>query len=162
MRDIYIFWGIRIVAVLAVAIFAWLYINKLPQPAGVSDLLASVIFPNGSRVNVEVASTKQAQSQGLSGRTSLPPNQGMFFIFPEESTHPFWMPNMNFNIDIIWLNSSYHVTEIKKDVKPLLSGIGVPELFINTQPAKYVLEVNAGVVDQNQLHVGDILKYSAN
>src|SRR5476651_1827173 len=55
---------------------------------------------------VEVATTSAQQQQGLSGRASLPKNQGMLFIFQTANRYPFWMKDMKFNLDMIFINNN--------------------------------------------------------
>src|SRR3989344_8940875 len=52
---------------------------------------------------IEIADTQEKQKKGLSGRDNLPEDSGMLFVFKEEGHHQFWMKDMNFSIDIIWI-----------------------------------------------------------
>ena len=52
---------------------------------------------------VEVADTVAKRTKGLSGKETLPENEGLFFIFKEIGKHPFWMKDMRFPVDIIWI-----------------------------------------------------------
>jgi len=75
----------------------------------------------------------------------------MLFIFDNESLHGIWMKDMNFAIDILWIDEGYKVVDIKKDAKPE----SYPEVFIPEVPSKYVLEVNAGFLEENDIEIGD-------
>src|SRR3989338_4766663 len=71
---------------------------------GVSNSLSTKkIVMNGQSVIVELAQTPEARKQGLSGRQNLCETCGMLFIFPENNRYTFWMKEMNFPLDIIWL-----------------------------------------------------------
>jgi len=65
---------------------------------------AKLIFPNGRVVTAEIAKTEEERARGLMFRDRLGENEGMLFIFEEPDFYSFWMKNMKFPIDIIWLS----------------------------------------------------------
>ncbi len=67
---------------------------------------------------VEIANTPSAQQKGLSGRTSLPSDHGMLFVFDHEDYWGFWMVEMNFPLDIIWFNSNRQAVFIEQNLPP--------------------------------------------
>src|SRR5258708_37457165 len=79
--------------------FIFLQINKTPTPP------AKVTIDN-QIFSVEVATTSAQQQQGLSGRNSLPKDQGMLFVFKTAYRYPFWMHNMKFPLDIIFMRDN--------------------------------------------------------
>lgn len=106
-----------------------------------------------TRITVEVADTEWKRAQGLSGRPSLPQNSGMLFVFPTKNRYSFWMKEMKFPLDFVWIEGN-RVVEITEDVpspKPDESPASLtPKLSVDK-----VLEVNAGVVDSSEIRVGD-------
>ena len=108
--------------------------------------------------SVETAITPEEHYQGLSGRTELPQGEGMLFIFDHEQELKFWMFDMNFPIDIIWIDSSCRVIDATLNADPPAPGQSPVELprFSPQAPAKYVLEVNAGEFEDAGLEAGDI------
>ncbi len=96
----------------------------------------------GGELDLEIADEGAERGQGLSGRRGLPADQGMLFLFPEANTHAFWMKDMRFPIDIIYLYEGT-VTEVFPSVAPPLPG-GVPATVQPTVPADAVLELFAG------------------
>lgn len=88
----------------------------------------------------EVASTEAARERGLSGRDSLAPGSGMLFVFDHDDKFGFWMKDMKFAIDIVWLDASGTVLTIAPDLSPST----YPNAFYPSRPARYVLEVPAG------------------
>lgn len=105
----------------------------------------------GQKVRVDVADDVASQQQGLSGRASLKEDEGLLFIFSQPGKYGFWMKDMNFPIDIIWISEDLKVVYIKKDARPEL----FPEQYSPTRNAKYVLEVVSGFSEKNNLEVGD-------
>ncbi len=107
-------------------------------------------------INVELAVTPHEHAQGLSGRTSLPENQGMLFMFDKPGQYSFWMKDMNFPIDIIWIDENYRIADITKNLSPDT----FPQSFQPSKPAQYVLEVTAGFADRNNINIGDAVDFS--
>jgi uncharacterized membrane protein (UPF0127 family) len=105
----------------------------------------------GTSVKVDLALTREEQAEGLSGRNGLKENEGMLFIFETPDTYNFWMKDMNFAIDMIWLNEGKEIIYIKKDARPE----SYPAVYGPEENAKYVLEVASGFSEKNNLKVGD-------
>src|SRR3989344_341508 len=99
---------------------------------------------NETKIKVDLATTEAEQVKGLSGRESLNEKEGMLFIFDRPGKHYFWMKDMNFPIDMIWIDEDLEIIYIKKDAKPddFLQTFGPDE------DTKYVLEVVAGFSDK--------------
>lgn len=106
-------------------------------------------------VKVELASTVESQEKGLSGREKLEENTGMLFVFKDSGIYPFWMKDMKFNLDLIWLDEAGKIVFIKKNVSP----DSFPESFSNNKNAKYVLEVLAGFSEKNNLKEGNFVEF---
>ena len=105
-------------------------------------------------VDVEIARTAQAMEQGLSGHRPLTDNQGMLFMFQAPGQYGFWMKDMTFDLDIIWMDQDGKIVDIKHDFKPCTpQSCPVYKPAVN---ALYVLEVNAGYCQQHNVKVGDI------
>lgn len=102
-------------------------------------------------VTIEIADNDLERMHGLSGVVSMPKNHGVFFIFDESDYHGIWMKEMNFSIDIIWLNEFSEVVHIEKNISPET----FPNVFRPSKPATYVLEFNSGFVSRNSIKLGD-------
>ncbi len=114
-------------------------------------LLATMPFRIGERViEVERAVTSEQRTRGLSFRSGLVKNTGMLFVFTSDDRYGFWMKDMRFSIDIIWLDASYKIVDMKEWVTPAT----YPTVFYPSAPARYVLEVPAGFVQEHGLSVG--------
>ncbi len=104
-------------------------------------------------VTLEKATTEAARIQGLSGRKSMSDNQGMLFVFEENSQQCMWMKDMKFSLDMVWLNNKAEIVKLEKAVAPNT----YPSTYCSEVPASYVLELNAGVSDKAGLHNGQKL-----
>ncbi len=112
-----------------------------------------------TEITVEIANTEEKRRQGLSGRTGLPENTGMLFVFDKKKIFPsFWMKDMIFSIDIIWISDGKAV-KIDKNVPTPAPGTADSQLslYYPDKPIDYVLEVPAGFSDNNSIQVGDTI-----
>ena len=131
---------------LGLALIAWSAYEVFHQPAPAryqSDLNVSggqKLTIGEKTLNIEVADTDDERMQGLSDRDSLPRGSGMLFIFEKPGVHGFWMKDMRFPIDIVWLDESYKVVDIARSMSPN----SFPHVFYPPRPVKYVLETNPG------------------
>lgn len=107
----------------------------------------------GVPVMVEIATTSAAVQKGLSGRASLGQDQGMLFIFSQPDRYRFWMPDMRFPIDIIWIADD-KVAEIDENVSNRFDPAN-PVFFAPSVPVRHVLEVNAGFSKKYGIAAGD-------
>ncbi len=110
---------------------------------------------NQVTIEAKLADTKAKQVRGLSGEDTLSDSQGMLFIFPEYQTRNFWMKDMLFPIDTIWILDN-KIIGIQKNI-PLLQN-GQITRYQSPLPVNYALEVKAGVCDKNNFKIGDEVK----
>lgn len=113
----------------------------------------TVEFTNGMIVNVEIADTQAERVLGLYGHEPLLENEGMFFVFPNKEIQGFWMKDMLFPIDIIWIDGQM-VVGFQQNAQPENP---VKTIYYSPAPVDSVLEVQAGFVVQNEVHIGDLL-----
>ncbi|MCR4324683.1 MAG: DUF192 domain-containing protein [Candidatus Curtissbacteria bacterium] len=107
-------------------------------------------------VNAKIAADEESRKNGLSKRDSLPLNEGLLFVFPEKGNFTFWMKDMKFAIDIIWLDENKRVVHIVHNAPPEPDSSD-RELtkYSPPTPAVYVLEVNAGLANLNGVQIDD-------
>ncbi len=104
---------------------------------------------------VEVADTAESRQMGLSTRDCIDDNHAMLFVFDNPDLHGFWMKDMKFSIDIVWLDQDKRVVDIKQDVSPAT----YPEVFYPSGTAKYVLETNPGLLESVDVTIGSQLSW---
>ena len=110
-------------------------------------------------LNVDIAATEAEQVQGLSDRKSMQDNQGMLFDFGAGSASEpeFWMKDMYFNLDFVWIKNGA-VVDITQNV-PAPKNFSDPlPLYAPASPVDSVLEVNAGWAEKNNIKIGDLVK----
>ena len=108
-----------------------------------------------SRIFVEVPDDREEFARGLMFRTHLPWNAGMLFAFDDEETRRFWMKNTLIPLDMIFFDSSSKIIDIKENVPPCKQE--ECPTYPSKEPAQYVLEVNAGFVQEKGIKLGDRL-----
>lgn len=105
--------------------------------------------------NVEVVDTPESRQIGLMYREELSLDEGMFFVFENEGNYPFWMKNTLIPLDMIWIDSSGKIVDIKEadpcEADPC-------PVFYHTGSAKYVLEINKGLSAELGIEIGEIVK----
>jgi uncharacterized protein len=117
---------------------------SLGSKQGTIGLTDGRVKIDGILFSVKVADTEEERRQGLSGTAGLAPRGGMLFVFDENDQHGIWMKDMNYPIDILWISENYNIVNIKKNVSPDT----YPQVFKNNKPARYVLELPAGSIDE--------------
>jgi uncharacterized membrane protein (UPF0127 family) len=116
-----------------------------------------VYFPDGFSATAELAVSDEQRAQGLMFRERINEDQAMLFIFEEEDIHSFWMKNMRFAIDILWLDSQRRVVHIENRVPPC-SKDPCPS-YVPAEAAAFVLELQAGFVEKHGLQLYDRIEF---
>ena len=111
---------------------------------------------NDTVIDVEIAKTLAEQQLGLGGRESLDQNKGMLFIYADKRIPGFWMKGMQFSLDMIWIEDD-KVVDILSNV-PVATTTPLPHYWPK-QPINYVLEVNAGFSEKNNIKIGDMVEF---
>lgn len=113
--------------------------------------MPSVPMTIGDKVfTLDVAKYEATRTRGLSGREGLLLDTGMLFVFDTANYHSFWMRGMLFPIDIAWLDDGWCIVHMVSNVSPET----YPETFAPSRPARYVIELNAGIFDAQKARVG--------
>jgi uncharacterized membrane protein (UPF0127 family) len=109
----------------------------------------------GKHFGVEIADTREKQALGLMFRDSMPADQGMLFIFPNEAPRSFWMRNTRISLDIMYFDKDLKMVSISADTPPCR--VSRCPSYPSDAPAKYVLELNAGTASELGVGAGDLL-----
>jgi uncharacterized membrane protein (UPF0127 family) len=113
-------------------------------------------------VSVEIADTPEQRTRGLSGRENLGENEGLLFIFPESQQRSFWMKDMRFPLDMVFIDEG-EVVEIVRGVPAPSEGSDGTEIRVVSKfPAEWVLEVNSGWVERQGVKLEDSVKLDEN
>lgn len=107
-------------------------------------------------VEVELASSPDEHYLGLSHRDFLLEKSGMLFLFQEEEEISFLMRDMNFSLDILFINKN-KIVNIYKNIPFDKNSQSI--LYKSIYPVDKVLELNGGFCDENKIKVGDFLEF---
>lgn len=139
--------------------------SSIARPVQTYDksLMAGVLRTGDSdtvlKIPVAIADTPAERQQGLSGTQSLPQDSGMLFVFDTPNKPGFWMKDMKYGLDFVWLDSAMKIIDITHNVMPNT----YPKVFYCSQPTcpndevgrvQYVLEVRAGFSTAHNLKMG--------
>ncbi len=109
------------------------------------------------KISIEFAETDYEQQTGLMYRKSMEDNQGMLFLYPSEAMRSFYMKNTYIPLDIIFYSKDSAVVSFQENATPLDES-SLP----SEAPAKFILELNAGKVNQWNIEVGDKMTFTKN
>lgn len=127
------------------------------QPQPVEKVLpernteTAIVSVGDTILNVAISDTDEERSRGLSGHKTLLLNEGMLFVFERPSRYGFWMKDMNFGIDIIWIDENKKIIYMEENILPE----SFPKIFQPNASALYVLEVPSGLIFANKIKIGD-------
>ncbi len=154
MSALVVFLGMLLLVVLGTS-------KRLPRPTSPGDVVVASQNIQGGHLSlgdtviaVELATTTAQQELGLSYRSSLPVGHGMWFVLPAETYQGLWMKDMHFALDMIWVDHTLTVVDIKSNVTP----DSYPTVFTPRMPAQYVLEVNTGFAAAHHVEIGGKIK----
>jgi uncharacterized membrane protein (UPF0127 family) len=119
---------------------------------------ASLLRLDGHSYQITVARSDAELSKGLSGTKSLASDQAMVFAFSKDGSQPIWMKDMNYPIDIVWLDDNNEVVYTVKNAQPSSYNKADPsksQMFQSPTSAHYVIELPSGTIDSTGIKNGD-------
>lgn len=117
----------------------------------------AVMHIAGSRFEIRIADDHASRMRGLSGTSHMPAGEAMVFIFDSDDKWSIWMKDMNYAIDIVWLNDKKQVVDYATHVSP----DSYPnETFGPKEKARYVVEFKSGIVEKKGIKVGQTAVFS--
>ena len=129
-----------------------------PRSSGCGDQpFAQAQVPGAARLTLELAATDEQRSRGLMFRESLPEDQGMLFVFEQQTNASFWMRNTLIPLSIAYIDRDGTILDIQ-DMQPEAPGYPTP-IYPPASPYWYALEVNQGWYARNGVNVGDVFAF---
>jgi uncharacterized membrane protein (UPF0127 family) len=128
-----------------VLLIAYFYVNLNSQKSRLTPIVI-----NNKTVFAEIADTEAKREKGLSFHKPLSDNEGMLFIFPTTGHYGFWMKDMLFDLDFIWINNNKIV-----EITQVVSHNKQEVIYQPKEPVDQVLEVNAGYTKRYVLKISD-------
>ena len=158
MRTRLLIAGLALIIVILAALLIYTRVHA-PAESSAADVVVSKAetLPR----EIELADTQEKRMQGLSGRKDIADDYGMLFIFEEAAKHGFWMKDMLFDIDIVWLSDDGTIVHIEHSVSPM----SYPKVLAPGVPASFALETKVGYARAHGWDTGtklDISEYQTN
>lgn len=141
-----------------VAIFLWRIADDrefISQFINSKSFVGTTLTIHNTKIAVDVADTTAKRTQGLSGRKTFSFGTGLLMKFDEDGYPGIWMKDMNFPIDIVWIDKDW----IVRDVTPSVGPETYPQAFYPKEPIRYILEVPAGFADIHNIQVGNTVEH---
>jgi len=119
----------------------------------------STVDINGHVFKIEAVYSSTDIMRGLSGRETMADDQAMLFIFPDKQLRTFWMKDMNFNIDLLWIENN-EIVAFENNMLAPVENIPLNELlrYTSPQPVDKVLEIKAGLINSLNIKIGDTIQ----
>ena len=118
--------------------------------------LVTTVTVGNTVFTVDVAVTARDKELGLGYRDSLRPDHGMLFVYTNKERYPFWMRNMRFPIDIIWIDGRT-VVDITTNVPPSNKLVNLLPIYHPKVPVDHVLELTAWTAERIGIRIGDTI-----
>lgn len=151
------FFLLALIVVIAYGIYQM--VTTAVSPASQNNKLgSSTVTIRTTLYQVEIADNDNSRAQGLSGRKSLGTNTGMLFIFQAKDRYAFWMKDMLFPLDFVWIDGN-KIVDLTENVPPPLTATYLPQ-YVPKFPVDKVLEINAGDIQKHGFTVGDNVNFS--
>lgn len=115
------------------------------------------LYLGNGTFKARVADREPDLTKGLSNTKHLPRDEAMLFVFDKEGRWGMWMQDMNYPIDIVWLDNSKKVVSFAQNVSPNT----FPKIFMPGKEARYVVEFASGVVKSREIKLGQIADFEA-
>ena len=103
-----------------------------------------------SDIRFEIVKDLVGQEKGLGGRSTIPDNYGMLFVFPNDGSYGFWMKDMLTSIDMIWISDNGTILGITSNVAPST----YPNVFYPPTPVHFVIETKVGLAIEKKWKTG--------
>lgn len=153
-KEMTLFLSLGLIVIIAGAAVSYIFFLRHANP----QLTKNEVKIGDAVFNVELATSTLEQARGLSFRDSLGADQGMLFIFSRPSVQRFWMKDMNFPIDIIWIGSGKVLGFAENAAPESKEQLWKMKIYKSPDLTDKVLEVNAGMVQKYNIKVGDAVQ----
>jgi uncharacterized protein len=145
------------------AYFGWQALEQEKAPVPEAQINAQTelvpLTVGSATLAVEIRDTDEERALGLSYREFMGQDEGMLFIFSSPQSVTFWMREMRFDLDMIWIREN-KVVEIAAKVPAPNETDPVAKTITPKEKVDAVLEVHSGWAEKNGVNVGDVVSFS--
>lgn len=152
MNKVIIIFGLMLILIAGVAFYQFSKTQQSQVKTSGKVTIAAHTF------DVEVVRDSKDQQIGLTKYNSMGESQGMLFIFEQPGNYGFWMRNMKFPLDIIFIRNDT-VVSLHQEVQPVEQDADNPPVYRSEVPADKVLEIQSGLAEKYNIKTGDKVKF---
>jgi uncharacterized membrane protein (UPF0127 family) len=104
-------------------------------------------------IRVEVAESRADKQRWLMFREErLPLNSAMILIYEKSDLYPMWLLNIEYNLDLMWVNENGNIVYMVKDAAPCKNTLDSASCtYKNTKPAKYIIAAASGFIEEHKI-----------
>ena len=117
------------------------------------DYLKAKVSIDGLQLSADIPTTRELMAKGLAVKNELREDESMLFVFEESSRDSFWMKDMRFPIDIMWVDSNGRIVHIEENLEPCPLVL-VCHSYAPTMDSQYVLETVSGFAQRHNIDLG--------
>lgn len=117
----------------------------------------TLVINNKIKINVEIADTPAELTQGYSNHPPISDQEGMLFILPNAAKYNFWMKDMLFDLDFIYIRNK-RIVELVENVPAPANYQGKNYIVYPKQAFRQVLEVKSGFIKKNKMKLNDSIE----
>jgi len=120
-------------------------------------MATTTLSVQGHEILAYKALTEEERARGLSGTEQISSSSAMLFVFPSDEMWSIWMKDMNYSLDIAWLDRDGFIVSLAERISPLTyveGNVNKTKFFLPEVPSRYVVEFPAGTVDALKLKKG--------
>jgi uncharacterized membrane protein (UPF0127 family) len=147
------------IALILIVIVLFKFSRNFALPFFSPSLSGPSVQINSTKYTVEIADQADEYAKGLGGRASMLANQGMLFVFNTKGLYQFWMKDMQFALDFVWIDGD-KIVDLSENVPAPQSGTLNPAIRVPIAPVDKVLELNAGEIKKHKIAIGQKVIYT--
>ncbi|HCR85675.1 MAG TPA: DUF192 domain-containing protein [Alphaproteobacteria bacterium] len=106
------------------------------------------------KYKIKIADNFTKREKGLMFVEHMPEDEGMLFIYDDESLRYMWMKNTYISLDMLFVSSDMKIVHMKEGAVPFSE-----ELIPSLVPIKYTIELNAGQIKNKNIKIGDRIEF---
>jgi|SRR5215467_13787987 len=133
--------------------------RKNDESSGDQINTSIVILPDGSEIRAEVLTKPSEMEHGMMYRDALPQGHGLLFVHQKPAPYRYWMSNVKFPLDIIFMDASHKIVEISANTPICTTKPEDCLTYGGHHLEQYVLELRAGEARRLGLHEGQTLRF---
>lgn len=124
------------------------------------DFSKGTIVINNNSISTEIAETPAERQRWLTFRNEeLPLNSALLLVYDKPDLYSLWLLNIQFNLDLIWLDGAGNIVYIKQDAAPCMNTLDAAQCtYKNTIPARYVLAATTGFINYHNITIDSKIK----